>query len=127
MTPTPPSRSTSLCPWRPWLTVAVLMGGVLVGGCAGTTVGESIPAGFGGLPADAPARPAVPPDYPAVHDMPPPRPVRMLDEDQQERLQKDLTRARDRQEGRNPAPKPKAQSKPKKPADPSATGTDQKP
>ena len=50
-----------------------------------------------GLPAGTPERLAVQPAYPAVHDMPPPRDARMLDEDQQERLEKDLIATRDRQ------------------------------
>ncbi len=67
-----------------------------------------MPAGIGGLPVTAPERPADPPPYPAVHDMPPPRPVRMLDDDQQQKLERDLTAARDRQEGRV-SPKAKRQ------------------
>jgi hypothetical protein len=113
---------------RPWLTVALLMVAAVLGGCAGSaTLGDSMPASIGGLPADAPARPAVQFDYPAVHDMPPPRPAHMLDQNQQERLQQDLSRARDKQEGLNPAAKSKPRAKPKKPATTAATGTDQKP
>ncbi len=92
-----------------------LLGPLLAIGLAGcaSTVGDSIPAGLGGLPETAPARPAEQAEYPAIHDMPVPRNARMLDEDQQEKLEKDLTRARDRQEGRNPnAKKPKAGASP---------------
>ncbi|HVY00631.1 MAG TPA: hypothetical protein VHA55_12670 [Pseudorhodoplanes sp.] len=115
MTQMPRILLTSARCRRSWPAVAALLGAVLVGGCAGT-VGDSIPADLGGLPADAPARPTTPLAYPAVHDMPPPRPVRMLDEEQQEKLQKDLIRARERQESHRPTPK--------KPSD---AGADQKP
>jgi hypothetical protein len=110
---------------RRLLPIVAMLAAAALGGCA-TNIGDQIPANLGGLPAGAPARPATPLDYPAVHDMPPARPVHILDEGQQERLQKDLIKARDRQESRNPKPqpKPKPKSKPKKPAD---TGTDPKP
>lgn len=71
-----------------------------------------MPASIGGLPEGAPERPAQPPAYPAVHEIPPPRAARMLDDEQQEKLEKDLSAARDRQEGRNPKASPKV----KKPA-----------
>lgn len=67
-----------------------------------STMGDSIPANLGGLPATAPERPAAPPVYPAVHDMPPPRDAPMLDEDEQKRLERDLISARNRQQGRKP-------------------------
>jgi hypothetical protein len=58
---------------------------------------ESLPPSMGGLPADAPARPATPYKYPAVHDMPPPRSEKTLSGDQQLQLEKSLEAARDRQ------------------------------
>jgi hypothetical protein len=98
---------------KPGLAACLLLGALGLGACA-SNVGDSLPASIGGLPADAPARPAEQAPYPAVHDIPPPRPVRVLDDDQQERLEKDLSVARDRQEARNPnAKKPAAGAKPK--------------
>lgn len=98
---------------RLWLCVSLLSGAAGLGACA-TNIGDAIPAGIGGLPAEAPARPAEQAAYPAVHDIPPPRPVSILNDDQQEKLEKDLTTARDRQEARNPnAKKPAAGAKPK--------------
>jgi hypothetical protein len=83
------------------------MGASLIAGCA-SNVGDSMPASIGGLPADAPERPAQVMDYPAVHAIPPPRSARILDEDQQEKLEKDLATARERQPGRtSTAKKPK--------------------
>lgn len=67
-----------------------------------TNIGEMIPASVGGLPANAPERPAAAPIYPAVHDMPPPRPIPVLDDDTLQKLEKDLVTARKRQEGRKP-------------------------
>lgn len=80
-----------------------------LGGCSAASMVESLP--FDGLPAGAPARPAMTPQFPAVHDMPRPRNESTLSEDEQERLERDLMAARDGQEGRNPPLAPK-----KKPA-----------
>jgi hypothetical protein len=85
------------------IALSVLLLGCLAG-CASYT-GDVIPAKLGGLPADVPARSATPIAYPAVHDMPAPRPIPMLDEDQQMKLEAELKAARDRQKGRKPAPK----------------------
>jgi hypothetical protein len=59
---------------------------------------EDMPESLGGLPPDTPKAPAMPYQYPAVHDMPPPRSDQPLSEDQQWRLEKELSAARDRQE-----------------------------
>lgn len=50
-----------------------------------------------GLPANTPARPATPAEYLPVHDMPAPRRETVLNPAQQEKLEKDLVAARDRQ------------------------------
>ncbi len=94
--------------WRPALTAALLAGllGFLVA-CSTKieNLGENIPADWGGLPANTPNRPADPILYPAVHDMPPPRPLPPLDETAQKQMELDLMAARDRQEGRDSAAK----------------------
>lgn len=51
-----------------------------------------------GLPAGAPARPASPPPYPAVHDMPPPRTNAVLTEIERQKMETDLIAARERQQ-----------------------------
>jgi len=74
-------------------------------GDAATGLGEklkSMPESLGGLPPDTPKAPAIPYQYPAVHDMPPPRAAEPMSEDQQYRLEKELNAARDRQEAANP-------------------------
>jgi hypothetical protein len=59
-------------------------------------VGENIPQSWGGLPADTPVRPRIVAPTPAVHDIPPPRPGKTLDDSQQLSLEKDLNAARAR-------------------------------
>jgi hypothetical protein len=61
-------------------------------------LGDRLPTDLGGEPVDAPARPANPYLFPAVHDMPPPRPDQPLSEEQQVQMEKDLEKVRDRQE-----------------------------
>ena len=110
--------------WRfqpPALLAALLTGFLgLLSGC--TSLGESIPASIGGLPADAPVRAVDPPAYPAVHDMPPTRGTPVLDEYSKKKLEDDLVSARDRQEGRKQEGRKQASRKPaaKKPLTPPA-------
>jgi hypothetical protein len=70
-----------------------------------------------GLPADAPARPATPAAYPAVHDMPPPRSAAVLSESEVRKLEDELVAAREQQQAsagvkaaasRKQPPKPRA-------------------
>ena len=51
-----------------------------------------------GLPANAPARPADPIAYPAVHDVPPPRTAITLTDVEQQKLENDLVNAREQQQ-----------------------------
>ena len=67
-------------------------------GCSAGLLGDSLPQSMGGLPADTPPPPKVPYQYPAVHDMPPPRATQPLSEEQQWKLERDLTALRNRQE-----------------------------
>src|SRR5262249_60009425 len=84
-----------------------------LGGCPAGPALNTPPADMG-LPAGAPARPAVPYEYPAVHDMPPARATAPMTEEEQVKLEKELANVRDRQEGRTQSPK-KSAPKPKKP------------
>lgn len=86
----PKSRCRRLS--RSALAGAVLLGGML-GGCASQIADMPVV----GLPANTPARPATPAEYLPVHDLPAPRPEAVLDPTQQDKLQKELTTARDRQ------------------------------
>jgi hypothetical protein len=74
-------------------------------GCSAGPLSDSLkqmPESLGGLPPDAPKTPAMPYQYPAVHDMPPPRSDEPLSEDRQWQLEKELSAARDHQEAANP-------------------------
>jgi hypothetical protein len=86
-------------------------------GCSAGPLGEDLPQSLGGLPAGTPAPPAQPYQYPAVHDMPPPRSTEPMSEEQQYRLEKELNALRDRQEGvQTKAKKPAQKAVKKKPA-----------
>ncbi len=88
-------------------------------GCAAGQLAESLPQKLGGLPAGAPPPPRTPYQYPAVHDMPPPRASEPLTEEQQWRLEQDLTALRNRQE--------KSQAGVKTPAKPAKSKAGKKP
>ena len=91
-----------------------------LGGCSAGSVIDKLPADMG-LPAGAPARPATPYEYPAVHDMPPARATVPMTEDEQVKLEKELANVRDRQEGRTQSPK-KPAPKTKKPPNEAESG-----
>jgi hypothetical protein len=80
------------------LVAAVLLFGaaLILAGCSMGTVGDHIPAAAGGLPEGTPQRPAKPPPYPAVHDMPPPRSSTVLTDAELKKLEDDLVAARKR-------------------------------
>lgn len=67
--------------------------GLALGGCAS----QLADAPLMGLPANTPARPTTPGEYLPVHDVPAPRQETVLDQAQQDKLEKDLLAARDRQ------------------------------
>jgi hypothetical protein len=79
-----------------------------------------------GLPANAPARPAEPLPFPAVHDMPPPRSNSMLTEVEQQKMEDDLVAARTRQQaiaGTKLKAKPASKGKVAPPKPPQARAT----
>jgi hypothetical protein len=82
----------------PFVIVVLMCGAAALGSCASTvsTVSE-IPASVGGLPAGAPARPATPAAYPAVHDIPRARGTVVLTEAEKKKLEADLAAAREQQ------------------------------
>jgi hypothetical protein len=93
------------------LLTALLLAGA-VSGC-GSTIADRLPAAAGGLPENAPERPAVAPVYPAVHEVPPQRASATLNNDEQRKLQQDLIAARNRVGGdpdSTGTPKPAAAS-----------------
>ena len=74
---------------------AGLAAAALLAGCAGIADAPLI-----GVPANAPARPAVATQYMPIHDVPPPREEPVQSEAERAKLQKDLLEARDRQNAR---------------------------
>ena len=67
-----------------------------LGACVSTVA--DLPPQVGGLPAGTPQRPAEPGVYPAVHDLPPPRPNSVLTEEERKKAEAELAALRDRQE-----------------------------
>ena len=103
---------------------ALCLAGALSGCSAGPL--EQLPQSLGGLPSDAPPPPKTNYDYPAVHDMPPPRATEPMGEDQQWKLEQDLKALRDRQEKRTGTLAPAAQGD-KKPANTAKSKAKKKP
>jgi hypothetical protein len=79
---------------RALAAVALLTGGAMLAGCSSAI--DHIPTALGGLPEGIPARPAEPPPYPAVHDMPTPRASTPLSEAEKKLLKDDLIANRNR-------------------------------
>ena len=98
------------------LIVAALGLATAISGCAAESTFDRLPPEMGGMPANAPARPTTPYQYPAVHDMPPPRSTQPLTEEEQFRLEKELQAARARQESLTGTGKPAAPPKTAAPA-----------
>jgi hypothetical protein len=91
--------------WRPLrknifapVLVLALTAGAL-GGCSSTAITDMIPTAAGGLPANAPQRPAAA-DYPAVNEMPRRPEALPLTDDEIKRTQSELTNLRKEQEER---------------------------
>jgi len=79
------------------LAAALIAGTGFLGGCSGgSTISDHLPTALGGLPDGAPQRPTTTSAYPAVHDMPPPRPTTVLSDAEQTKLEGDLVAARNR-------------------------------
>jgi hypothetical protein len=61
---------------------------------------ERLPTALGGLPAGAPKPSGVSQQFPAVHDLPPPRGTTPLTDEQQLKLEHELQTLRDEQESK---------------------------
>jgi hypothetical protein len=107
-------------------TLAVLALAGALTGCSASPLVEQLPQSLGGLPPDAPPPPKTKYEYPAVHDMPPPRTSEPLSEDQQWKLEHDLKILRDRQE-KAAGTQPPADQGDKKPAKTAKTKVKKKP
>jgi hypothetical protein len=87
---------------------------IVLAGCTAAPMIDGLPTNMG-LPAGTPERPATPYQYPAVHDMPPPRPTQPMSEEQLQNLENELAVVRDRQEAREGPAKKTGQTVKKKP------------
>jgi len=94
---------------------AALVLATILAGCSSGAVIDQMPSSVG-LPAGTPERPSTAYEYPAVHDMPPPRATPAMTEEQQVEAEKVLKTERDQQEARDGAAKKTAQPAKKKPA-----------
>jgi hypothetical protein len=116
------------------IAAAAVMAASLAG-CSAGQLGDTLPNSMGGLPEGAPARPNTTRQFPAVHDMPSPRPTTPMSAEDQLKLEKDLQEVRTKQEAiaaqpdpgstPTPAPRPVAAKKPpavKKQAPAAASG-----
>lgn len=56
---------------------------------------SELPTQMGGLPAGTPERSATPAAYPAVHDMPPPRPTSIMNQEELRKAEAELAAARE--------------------------------
>ena len=74
--------------------IGCLLAGGLLSGCTSAAFSE-LPAPIG-LPEGAPARSAIQPEYPAVHDIPPPRPNTVMTEQERKDLERELAAERER-------------------------------
>jgi hypothetical protein len=97
---------------------ALITAAITLSGCSSIIADLPSPVG---LPADAPARPATAPDYPAVHDMPPKRTDVVLTEEERKKMERELAAARDRQKAAA------EKAAPSEPAVTQATGSTAKP
>ena len=101
--------------WR--LAVAMVAAAAAAGlsGCA--SISEKFAETASQMPASTPDRPAAPPAYPAVHDIPPPRNSVVLTNTEAAQLEADLVTARDQQQsGVGLKPQPKKNEKKPPPA-----------
>ena len=81
---------------RPLLaTMALVLSAMMLAGC-GSTIADHLPTAAGGLPDGVPERPTKQTNFPAVHDLPPPRASTVLTDAEQKKLEDDLIAARTR-------------------------------
>ena len=75
---------------------ALALAGALAGCSAGPVI-DRVPTELGGLPSGTPQRPQAPPPFPSVHDVPPARPTTTLTDQEQLKLEKELSDLRQKQ------------------------------
>jgi hypothetical protein len=106
-----PSRKNNLAR----LLALGLTAGMLAA-CSSASITDMIPTAAGGLPENAPSRPAAPPEYPAVTAMPQRREALPLTDDELKRTQAEMATLRQQQEQRAAETEPKPEPAPTKKA-----------
>ena len=76
-------------------TMAVVFSATMLTGC-GSIIADHLPTAAGGLLEGGPDRPTKQSNFPAVHDLPPPRASTVLTDAEQKKLEDDLIAARNR-------------------------------
>ncbi len=76
--------------------LAVSVAALAAGGCSSSLV-DSVPSWAGGEPTGTPERPAIPTEYPPVNDRPPARNTKLITEEEQAKLERQLATVRDSQ------------------------------
>ena len=84
---------------QPVMGLALVCAGAIILAACSSVLSE-MPTQVGGLPAGTPQRPVVAPEYPAVHDMPPPRTNAVLTEEEKKKVEAELAAMRAEQERR---------------------------
>ena len=115
-------QRSSVVSKREFIACAALLCGLVLGGCSTSSIDQVIdrvPASVGGIPTEAPERPVQQVAYPAVHDMPPPRPNTTLSAEEQVQFEDEMTKVRASQQAITAASD--GQPKPAKPVHRTAT------
>jgi hypothetical protein len=81
------------------LALGMSLAALSTAGCSASVI-DSIPTWAGGEPSGTPDRPAVDPAYPPVHDRPPARDSKVISEQDEAKIEKELATARDIQAAR---------------------------
>ena len=76
----------------PRIAIALVLA-LAAAGCSSSAI-DSIPAWAGGEPAGTPQRPATELQYPAVNERPPARDTKVVSEEEQEKIERELAAAR---------------------------------
>ena len=77
------------------IAIALLLA-LTAAGCSNSTI-DSIPSWAGGEPTGTPQRPATEMQYPAVNDRPPARDTKVVSEEEQAKIERELAAAREAQ------------------------------
>ncbi|HZS64084.1 MAG TPA: hypothetical protein VFA53_06255 [Xanthobacteraceae bacterium] len=92
------ARKTAAWP-GPLLAAGLGLAAFGLSGCSASII-DSIPTWAGGEPQGTPPRSAVEPSYPPVHDRPPPPATKVISEQEEAKIERELAAAREAQAAR---------------------------